>query len=634
MDISVTINDKSYALESGKTLFDLVMKNFPGAKSNFLAAEADGNTIELFEPINADINIKWITAASDEGLRILRHSASHIMALAVKRLFPGTLIAIGPSTDDGFYYDFDSHTRFNEEDFVRIEEEMQKIIDADVKFIKASVSKEEALKMFENQGEVYKTELIGELQDGSITLYTSGEFTDLCKGPHVPSSGYIKAFKLMKIAGAYWRGDEKNKMLQRIYGTAYADSKSLKAYLRFLEEAMERDHRKIGKEMGLFGFYPEGPGFPFWKPAGMALYNNIMDYWKRVHRDAGYFEVKTPIILNEELWHRSGHWDNYKENMYFTEIDETKYAVKPMNCPGGLLIFRDGIHSYKELPLKIAELGLVHRHEKSGVLHGLMRVRQFTQDDAHIYCSEDQVKEEVIKVIELIKKIYSDFGFNDVAIELSTRPEKSIGSDAMWELAEDSLKNALTELNINYKINPGDGAFYGPKIDFHIRDAIGRSWQCGTIQCDFAMPERFDISYVGKDGLKRRPVMLHRAILGSCERFIGILIEHYKGKFPFWLAPEQIRLLPLSENHFAFADEIKNMLQKQNITITVDKSLDKLGGKIKNARLERVCYLGVIGDKEVQNRTMTVRKADGEDNIEVSFDNLVNFFVDIRDKKK
>lgn len=634
MNISVAINDKSYALESGDTLLDLIMKNFPGAKYNFLAADADGKTIELFEPISANINIRWITSSSDEGLRILRHSTSHIMALAVKKLFPGTLIAIGPSTDDGFYYDFDSQTRFNEEDFVKIEEEMQKIIDADVKFIKTSVSKEEALKMFANQGEVYKTELIKELQDGSITLYASGDFTDLCKGPHVPSSGYIKAFKLMKIAGAYWRGDEKNKMLQRIYGTAYADSKSLKAYLKFLEEAMERDHRKIGKEMGLFGFYPEGPGFPFWKPAGMVLYNNILDYWKRVHRDAGYLEVKTPIILNEELWHRSGHWDNYKENMYFTEIDDTKYAVKPMNCPGGLLIFRDGIHSYKELPLKIAELGLVHRHEKSGVLHGLMRVRQFTQDDAHVYCSEDQVKEEVIKVIELIKKIYSDFGFNDVAIELSTRPAKSIGSDAMWGLAEDSLKNALTELNINYKINPGDGAFYGPKIDFHIKDAIGRSWQCGTIQCDFAMPERFDISYIGKDGLKHRPVMLHRAILGSCERFIGILIEHYKGKFPFWLAPEQIRLLPLSENHFAFADEIKNVLQKHNITVTIDKSQDKLGGKIKTARLERACYLGVIGDKEVQNRTMTIRKADGEDNIEVSFDNLVNFFVDIRDKKK
>lgn len=634
MDISVSVNDKSYALESGKTLLDLVMKNFPGAKHNFLAADANGRTIELFEPIATDISIKWITSSSDEGLRILRHSASHIMALAVKKLFPGTLIAIGPSTDDGFYYDFDSETRFNEEDFVKIEEEMQKIIDADVKFIKTSVSKEESLKMFANQGEVYKTELIKELQDGSITLYTSGDFTDLCKGPHVPSSGYIKAFKLMKIAGAYWRGDEKNKMLQRIYGTAYADSKSLKAYLRFLEEAMERDHRKIGKEMGLFGFYPEGPGFPFWKPAGMILYNNIMDYWKRIHRDAGYLEVKTPIILNEELWHRSGHWDNYKENMYFTEIDETKYAVKPMNCPGGLLIFRDGIHSYKELPLKIAELGLVHRHEKSGVLHGLMRVRQFTQDDAHVYCSEDQVKEEVIKVIELIKKIYSDFGFNEVAIELSTRPAKSIGSDAMWELAEDSLKSALTELNINYKINPGDGAFYGPKIDFHIKDAIGRSWQCGTIQCDFAMPERFDISYIGKDGLKHRPVMLHRAILGSCERFIGILIENYKGKFPFWLAPEQIRLLPLSENHFEFADEIKSLLQKNNMTVTIDKSQDKLGGKIKTARLERACYLGVIGDKEVQNRTMTIRKADGEDNVEVSFDNIVNFFVDIRDKKK
>lgn len=631
--VSVADSGKKYEIESGASLYDLLKANMPGARYNYAAAKLDGQIFELMTPVTTDITIEWIKADSEEGLKIIRHSASHIMALAVRRLFPDTKIAIGPSTADGFYYDFDSTHRFNEEDFPAIEAEMQKIIDEDVPFIKSSISKADALAKFKSENEPYKVELIEDLNDGEITLYKSGDFTDLCRGPHVPSAAYIKAFKLMKIAGAYWRGDEHNQMLQRLYGTAFADPKSLKAYLKMIEEALERDHRKIGKEMDLFGFYPEGPGFPFWKPNGMILYNRILDYWKKLHKEAGYKEVKTPIILNESLWHRSGHWDHYKENMYFTEIDKEKYAVKPMNCPGGLLIFNDGIHSYRELPLKLAELGLVHRHEKSGQLHGLMRVRQFTQDDAHIYCSEDQVQEEVIKVIELIKRIYADFGFNDVKIELSTRPENSIGSDEIWEVAENALKGALEALKIDYVLNPGDGAFYGPKIDFHVKDAIGRSWQCGTIQCDFSMPERFEISYVGKDGLKHRPVMLHRAILGSIERFIGILIENYKGKFPFWLAPEQIRLLPLTDKHADYAYELKKALCEAGFTATVDESEDKLGGKIKNARLARACYIGIIGDKELEDRTLTIRKADGNENTTLKSDDLIPYFTDIKDKK-
>ena len=632
-EINIKIGEKSYQLEKGDCLLNLIKKNLPNAKFSIVAAKENGNTIELITPIESDLNIQWISSSSEEGIRILRHSTSHIMATAVKKIFGETKVAIGPSTDDGFYYDFDSNTRFNEEDFMKIEAEMQKIIDADIPFVKTFINRKEAIEKFKKDGELYKVELIEEITDDKVSLYDNGDFTDLCRGPHIPSTGYIKAFKLLKIAGAYWRGDEKNKMLQRIYGTAFADNKSLKAYLTMIEEAKERDHRKIGKEMNLFGFYQEGPGFPFWKPNGMILYNTILDYWRKLHTDEGYQEVKTPIILNEELWHRSGHWDHYKENMYFTEIDKEAYAVKPMNCPGGLLIYRDGVHSYRELPLKIAELGLVHRHEKSGVLHGLFRVRQFTQDDAHIYCTEEQVKTEVKKVINLVQKIYNDFGFKDVHLELSTRPANSVGSDEIWEVAEKALAETLQELDLVYKLNPGDGAFYVPKIDFHIKDAIGRSWQCGTIQCDFSMPERFDISYIGADGQKHRPVMLHRAILGSIERFIGILIENFKGKFPFWLAPEQIRLLPISKNHVEYAKEIKNLLQNFNFRVKIDETEDKLGGKIKQARLDRVCYLGIIGDNELSKKTLTVRKADKEENKEVALDELSEFFNEIKNSK-
>lgn len=627
--IRVTVGTKIYEVENNTTLSELIEKQISGAKYSIAAAKSENGIIELNSTISEDISIEWISISSDEGLNILRHSTAHVMAAAVKKLFPQTKITIGPSIDGGFYYDFDSEHRFNEEDFPLIESEMQKIIDSDEKFIKQYVTKDEALAKFKNENENFKVELINDLQDGTISFYTNGGFTDLCRGPHIPSTKFIKAFKIMKLSGAYWRGDEKNPMLQRIYGTAFADPKSLKQYLNMLEEAKERDHRKIGKEMNLFGFYGEGPGFPFWKPDGMTLYNTIIEYWRKEHTRAGYKEVKTPIMLNVNLWHKSGHWDNYKDNMYFTEIDKEEYAVKPMNCPGGLLIYNDGIHSYRELPLKIAELGLVHRHEKSGVLHGLMRVRQFTQDDAHIYCTKEQVKDEVKNVIKLVQKVYAKFGFQNVHLELSTRPEKSIGTDDIWEIAERSLKETLEELELEYKLNPGDGAFYGPKIDFHIKDAIGRSWQCGTIQCDFALPERFDISYIGADGQKHRPVMLHRTVLGSIERFIGILIENYKGKFPFWLAPEQVRILTVAGIHKEYALEIKNILQNNDIRVNIDATEEKLGSKIKQARLERVSHLIIIGDKEVSDKIVNIRKADENTMTEVKFENLLNYINEL-----
>ncbi len=628
--IKITLNKKEYELDKGSNLLSLIEKNMPGAKYNFVAARINNEIFELITPVENDLSVELVSRDSEEGLRVLRHSTSHIMASAVKKLFPDVKIAIGPSTEDGFYYDFDTPTTFSENDFEKIEKEMQKIIDENQAFVKTFIPKAEALSRFKNENEIYKVELINDIPDENVTYYTNDGFTDLCRGPHVPSTGYIKAFKLMKVAGAYWRGNEKNKMLQRIYGTSFGDQKALKSYLNKLKEAMERDHRKIGREMNLFAFYPEGPGFVFWKPAGMIIYNAVLDYWRKIHADHGYLEVKTPIILNEELWHRSGHWDNYKENMYFTKIDELTYAVKPMNCPGGLLIFNDGIHSYKELPMKIAELGLVHRHEKSGVLHGLFRVRQFTQDDAHVYCTPEQVKDEVKNVIKLIQKIYSDFGFTDVRMELSTKPAKAIGSDEVWEIAEKALAESLEELNLEFKVNPGDGAFYGPKIDFHIKDAIGRSWQCGTIQCDFSMPERFDISYVGQDGKKHRPVMLHRAILGSIERFIGIIIEHFKGKFPFWLCPQQIVLLPIAESHLEYTKNVKNLLQNSNFRVSIDHSNEPLGARIKNARLGRAYFIGVIGDNELKNNSITIRKADKEENMSIELDRLTGFLDEKR----
>jgi len=554
----------------------------------------------------------------DEKLETARHSMSHILAMAVQKLFPETKVAIGPAIDNGFYYDFDFKEPISENNFNKITKEMKRLLSQNLKFDQEFMTTDEAIKLFNEKNEIYKVDLIEELKakgEKNVSIYKTGEWLDLCKGPHVENTKNLNpaAFKIDKLAGAYWRGDDKNKMLTRIYCLSFNTEEELNNFIKLREEAILRDHRNIGKDMNLFGFYAEGPGFPFWKPNGMILYNSVLEYWRKLHTEHGYQEIKTPIILNEELWHRSGHWDNYKENMYFTVIDEAAYAVKPMNCPGGLLIFKDGIHSYKEFPLKLAELGLVHRHEKSGVLHGLFRVRQFTQDDAHIYCTVEQIKEEVIKVIKLTQKIYGDFGFKDVHIELSTRPAKSIGSEEMWKTAEQALADSLDELNIYYKLNPGDGAFYGPKIDFHIKDAIGRTWQCGTIQCDFSMPERFDITYVGQDGQSHRPVMLHRAIFGSIERFIGILIEHYNGKFPVWLSPVQIEFIPISQVHNEFVEETAKLFRQKGLRIDVNYKDDTFGKKLRDARLRRVPYIAIVGDKEIEEKSISIKNRDNQE---------------------
>lgn len=542
-----------------------------------------------------------------EELHILRHSVSHVMAMAVKRLYPDVKLAIGPATNDGFYYDFDFSTPISDQDLKAIEKEMKLIIKKKYKFVRKEVSKSDALAVMNESEEIYKVELINELDDANISFYENEGFVDLCKGPHIEHTGRIKAFKLLKVAGAYWRGDEKNKMLQRIYGTAFFTKDELVEHLNLIEEAKKRDHRKLGRELDLFSFQDAGPGFPFWHSNGTKLYDRLLAFWKKLHKKYNYEQIRTPIILNEELWHKSGHWDNYRENMYFVSIDENPYAIKPMNCPGGVLVYGNAQHSYRDLPIRMAELGMVHRHEKSGVLHGLMRVRQFTQDDAHIYCTEDQIEDEVIGVIDLVSEIYSTFGF-EYEVELSTRPDKSIGSDEMWGKAEQSLKTALEHKKMDYVLNPGDGAFYGPKIDFHIKDCIGRSWQCGTIQLDFSMPERFDLNYVGSDGQKHRPVMIHRAILGSIERFIGILIEHYAGVFPVWLAPEAIRIITVNqEKHSEYAYQVKKELEVLDIEVSVDSRNEKLGYRIREAEMKKIPYVLIIGDKELEGNLISGR---------------------------
>lgn len=538
-------------------------------------------------------------------LYALRHSAAHVMASAILNLYPNAKLGIGPATEDGFYYDIDLDVSLGVDDLAAIEKEMKHIIEASEPFLVESISLNDAIALFENQP--YKLDLIQGITDQALTVYRNGSFVDLCRGPHVSNSSQIAAFKLLKTAGAYWRGDEKNKMLQRIYGTAFPVQKELDDYLNFLEEAKKRDHRKLGRELDLFSFQEEGPGFVFWHPRGMAVYNKIIDFWKKVHIKHGYDEIKTPIILHESLWHQSGHWDNYRENMYFVEIDKQTYSVKPMNCPGGILVYKNSAHSYKELPIKLAELGLVHRHERSGVLQGLFRVRQFTQDDAHVYCRPEQIEDEIVGIISLVEELYKTFGFNTYDVELSTRPAKSIGSDSMWTNAESSLENALNRSGLPYKINQGDGAFYGPKIDFHIKDSLGRSWQCGTIQLDFSMPERFELNYIGEDGNKHRPVMIHRAILGSIERFLGILIEHYAGVFPSWLSPVPVSVIPIAERHFDFANQIADELRLSNISVKIDSRNEKMGYRIRDAELLKIPYVLVIGDKEVEAQVVSVR---------------------------
>lgn len=602
--------------------FDEKLNIFQVAKSisNSLAKKAvagrvDGNLVDMGHIIEKDASVEIITPETEEGVEIIRHSTAHLMAQAVVNLFPETKVAIGPAIENGFYYDFDPKEQFTDEDLEEIEKEMKRLVKEDIKIEKLEMSREDAIKHFEDLGEEYKVEIITDIAKGEmLSFYKQGEFMDLCRGPHVPSTKYLKSFKLKSVAGAYWRGDSSNKMLQRIYGFAFADDKALKAHLKFLEEAEKRDHRKLGKELDLFFMSDYGPGFPFFQPKGMAIRNVLIDLWKREHVKAGYQEIMTPIMLNKELWETSGHWFNYRENMYTSEIDKTEFAIKPMNCPGGVLAFKQGLHSYKDLPIRAGELGTVHRHEFSGALHGLMRVRSFTQDDAHIFMTPEQIEDEIIGVIELIDKFYSGlFGF-EYHIELSTKPEKAIGSDDIWEKAESALEGAMKRLGKEYKINPGDGAFYGPKLDFKIKDAIGRTWQCGTIQLDFNLPERFDINYIGEDGEKHRPVMIHRVVYGSIERFIGILIEHYAGAFPTWLAPTQVKLLTLNDEVVPYAKEIEAKLVDMGIRTSIDARAEKIGYKIREANGKyKIPVQLIIGKSEVENGEVNVRRFGSQD---------------------
>ena len=555
-----------------------------------------------------------ITADSEDGIEIIRHSTAHVMAQAVKRIYGNVKLAIGPTIKNGFYYDFDLDISLTKDDLKKIEDEMNKIINEDLKFKRDDVSREEALKIMSEKGEYYKVELINALDESEkISLYEQGDFTDLCRGPHIPSTKFIKAFKLTSVAGAYWRGSEKNKMLQRIYGVAFSSKKELEKYLNMIEEAKKRDHRKLGRELKLFEIMDEGPGFPFFLPKGVILKNILIDYWRKLHNEAGYVEIETPIMLNKELWIRSGHWDHYKENMYTSMIDNKEFALKPMNCPGGMLVYKSEGHSYRDLPLRVGELGRVHRHEISGALHGLMRVRAFTQDDAHIFMLPEQIKSEILGVIKLIDEVYDTLGFK-YNVELSTRPEDSMGSDEEWNMAERSLKEALDEGGLDYKINEGDGAFYGPKIDFHIEDSLGRSWQCGTIQLDFQLPQRFELEYIGSDGGKHRPIVIHRVIFGSIERFIGILIEHFAGKFPVWLSPIQVKVLPISDSFMEYGHEVIDKLRKYGIRCEIDNRSEKIGYKIREARNERVPYMIIVGEKEKNYGNISLRsRAMGEE---------------------
>jgi threonyl-tRNA synthetase len=574
-----------------------------------------------------------IIANEEDGRRALRHTAAHILAQAVKRLYPKAQLTIGPAIDSGFYYDFDIDEPFTPEMLEKIEEEMKKIVKEDLKLERSVLSREEALRLMKDMGENYKVELINDLpEDEELSFFKQGEFIDLCAGPHVASTANVKAIKLLSVAGAYWRGNEKNKMLQRIYGTAFAKKSELDEYLNMLEEAKKRDHRKLGKELKLFALMEEGPGFPFFLPKGVVLKNILIDYWRGLHRKAGYVEIETPIILNKELWETSGHWYHYKENMYTVNIDEEEYAIKPMNCPGGMLVYKSETHSYRDLPIRAGELGRVHRHELSGALHGLMRVRAFTQDDAHIFMLPEQIKDEIKGVIKLIDEVYGRFGFK-YKVELSTRPENSMGSDEEWKMAENALQGALEDINMPFKLNPGDGAFYGPKIDFHLEDSIGRTWQCGTIQLDFQLPQRFDLNYIGKDGEKHRPIVIHRVIFGSIERFIGILIEHFAGKFPTWISPVQVKVLPISDKFNDYAESIVKVLRDKGIRAELDDRAEKIGYKIREGRNERVPYMIIIGEKEQSEGKVTVRsRRNGDEGSVVLYEFISRIREEIENK--
>ena len=600
------------------------------------AAKIDGKPCDLRTPVSGDCRLEILTFDDEYGRRAFNHTASHILAQAVKRLYPEVKLTIGPAIDNGFYYDFDADVTFTTEVLAKLEAEMKKIVSEALPLERFEKPSDEAVKMMQERQEPYKVELIGEHagKGENIIFYRQGEFVELCAGPHVPDTGRIRAFKLLSCTGAYWRGDAKNKMLQRIYGIAFPKASELAAYLQMMEEAAKRDHRKIGRELDLFDIYPEGPGFPFFLPKGMVLRNQLENYWREQHARHGYEEIRTPMILNEQLWHNSGHWDHYKDNMYFTKIDNEDYAIKPMNCPGGILVYKRRSYSYRDLPVRMAELGLVHRHELSGALHGLMRVRCFTQDDAHIFMTPDQIESEIIGVIDLIDDFYKVFGF-EYFVELSTRPENSMGTDEQWEAATDGLRKALEHKGMDYKVNEGDGAFYGPKIDFHLKDCIGRTWQCGTIQLDFQMPERFDLHYVGADGEKHRPVMIHRVVFGSIERFIGILTEQYAGAFPAWLAPVQVKVLPISERHAEYAAGVQKALVDAGIRSELDLRSEKIGYRIREAQLQKVPYMLVVGDKEAADGTVSVRSRSGGDQGAASPESFIDgLLAEIREKRR
>ena len=607
--MKITLKDGSVReYENPMSILDIARDISEGLARMACVAEIDGEEADLRTVVDKDCHLSILTAKDPEGLSALRHTASHVMAQAIKRLWPGTKLAIGPSIADGFYYDVDSEEPIMAEDLEKIEAEMKKIIKEALPLERFELPRAEAIALMKEKDEPYKVELIEDLpEDSVISFYKQGEFTDLCAGPHLMNTKDVgKAFKLMNIAGAYWRGSEKNKMLTRIYATAFPKKEELEAYITMMEEAKKRDHRKLGRELGLFMMHEAGPGFPFFLPKGMILKNTLLDYWREIHKKAGYVEISTPIILNRKLWETSGHWDHYKNNMYTTVIDEEDYAIKPMNCPGGVLVYASEPRSYRDLPLRMGELGIVHRHEKSGQLHGLMRVRCFTQDDAHIFMTPEQIRDEIKNVARLIHEVYSLFGFR-YHVELSTRPEDSMGSDEDWELATESLRGALDDLGVDYVVNEGDGAFYGPKIDFHLEDSIGRTWQCGTIQLDFQLPQRFELEYIGADGEKHRPIMIHRVAFGSIERFIGILIEHFAGAFPTWLAPVQVKVLPISEKHEAYAQKIKDELDAAGIRAEIDLRNEKIGYKIREAQTQKIPYMLIAGQKEEEEGTVSVR---------------------------
>ena len=624
-DVKIILPDgsaKEYA--AGTTLGEAVKQLSNSLAKKVLAANVNGELTDLREELVDGSEVAFLTFEEDGGKHTLRHTASHILAQAVKRLWPEAKLAIGPAIDKGFYYDIDMEHTLTPEDLGKIEKEMSRIVKENLPITKSVMSRQEAIEFFKSKNEDYKVELIEDLpEDAVISCYAQGDFIDLCAGPHVASTGKVKAFKLQSIAGAYWRGDEKNKMLQRIYGTAFEKKEELDAYLHMLEEAAKRDHRKLGKELGLFVIKEEGPGFPFFLPKGMALRNELENFWREVHHDFEYDEIRTPIILNKQLWETSGHWDHYRENMYTTIIDDEEYAIKPMNCPGGILVYQNEMHSYRDFPLRYAELGLVHRHELSGALHGLFRVRAFTQDDAHVFMLPSQMQSELMKVIELFDRIYSQFGLK-YHVELSTKPDNAMGDDAIWEAATEALRNAIEAKGIPYVINPGDGAFYGPKLDYHIEDSLGRTWQCGTIQLDMNLPERFQIEYVGEDGQKHRPIMIHRACFGSMERFIGILTEHYAGAFPTWMAPVQVKILPISEKHVEYAKDLAKQMHRDYVRVEVDDRSEKIGYKIRQAQMAKVPYMLVVGDKEVEEGTVNVRKHGGDELGSVPFEEFFN----------